>query len=147
MRFLRSAGSNDAGGSAGPIPAPHRPLRVLLVDDHLMARCNTRKQLDEIPRLRVIGEAADGFEAVALARTLAPDLVVMDVTMPGMNGIEATRRIKEQFPWMRVLILTFHEPAEVREEALAAGAAAVLGKGESTQELAVAIQELFKPWD
>jgi DNA-binding NarL/FixJ family response regulator len=114
---------------------------VLVVDDHLLARCSIRRQLLELPDLQVVGEGTDGFEAVALARTLSPDLVFMDISMPGLNGIEATQRITAESPRVRVIILSSHEG--LREAALAAGAAGYLLKGQSTQNLAAAIQQVF----
>jgi DNA-binding NarL/FixJ family response regulator len=134
----------DAGKAAGPgAPPPddRPPLRVLLVDDHMLVRCRTRQQLEDIPNLRVVGEAVDGFEAVALARTLAPDLVFMDISMPGLDGLEATRRIRAELPGVRVIVLSAFLEASVRSSAMAAGAHDYLVKGESTQSIATAIQK------
>ena len=136
---------DNAGGSdapAAPLASAGRPLRVLVVDDHLLARCSIRRQLLELPDLQVVGEATDGFEAVALAKTLSPDLVFMDISMPGLNGIEATRRVTLVSPRVRVIILSSHDG--LRDTALAAGAAGYLLKGQTIQNLAAAIQQVFE---
>jgi DNA-binding NarL/FixJ family response regulator len=143
---LSSPCKPDATGSGESVASPtsNRPaLRVLLVDDHLLVRCRTRQQLEEIPNLKVVGEAVDGFEAVALTRTLSPDLVLMDVSMPGLDGLEATRRIMAEFPRVRVMMLSSFAEESFRKSALAAGAHGYLVKGESTQSLAAAIQQIF----
>ena len=143
---LNSPCKPDATGSGEPVASStsNRPaLRVLLVDDHLLVRCRTRQQLEEIPNLQVVGEAVDGFEAVALTRTLSPDLVLMDVCMPGLDGIEATRRITAEFPRVRVMMLSSFTSESSQSSALAAGAHGYLVKGESTQGLAAAIQRVF----
>jgi DNA-binding NarL/FixJ family response regulator len=135
------------GGANPPAAALGRdghPLRVVLVDDHLLVRWHTRRQLEEIPNLLVVGEAADGFEAVALTRTLAPDLVCMDICMPALDGIEATRRIVAEFPKVRVLILSSHGEEGYRSRAMAAGAHGYVPKGESVQSLAMAIQGVLR---
>jgi DNA-binding NarL/FixJ family response regulator len=135
------AKSSDGPGAS---PSGSRPaLRVLLVDDHLLVRCRTRQQLEEIPNLQVVGEAVDGFEAVALTRTLSPDLVLMDICMPGLDGIEATRRITADFPRVRVMMLSSFKQESFRTSAFAAGAHGYAVKGESTQSLAAAIQQIF----
>jgi len=136
----------DAGGAGGSITAPagrHRPLRVLLADDYLLVRFRTRQQLEDIPNLRVVGEATDGFEAVALARTLSPDLIFMDISMPGLDGLEATRRITAEFPHMRVIILSSHIGESFLKGAEAAGAHGYLVKGDHTQSFAAAIRQVF----
>ena len=136
--------TDNAGESDGPAAPPssaRRPLRVLVVDDHLLARYSIRQQLQELPDLQVVGEATDGFEAVALARTLSPDLVFMDISMPGLNGIEATRRVTADSPRVRVIILSSHEG--LGDAARAAGAAGYLLKGQTTQNVAAAIQQVF----
>jgi DNA-binding NarL/FixJ family response regulator len=136
----------DAAVSGGPGASPNgnRPaLRVLLVDDHLLVRCRTRQQLEEIPNLQVVGEAADGFEAVALTRTLSPDLVLMDICMPGLDGIEATRRITAESPRVRVMMLSSFTSESSQSSALAAGAHGYLVKGQSTPKLAAAIQQVL----
>jgi DNA-binding NarL/FixJ family response regulator len=143
---LNSPCKPGATGSGEPVASPtsKRPaLRVLLVDDHLLVRCRTRQQLEDIPDLQVVGEAVDGFEAVALTRTLSPDLVLMDVSMPGLDGIEATRRIMAEFPRVRVMMLSSFTGESSQSSALVAGAHGYLVKGESTQSLAAAIQRVF----
>ena len=144
--LLNPAHKSDSAGSdrLGASPAEKRPaLRVLLVDDHLLVRCRTRQQLEEIPNVQVLGEAVDGFEAVALARTLSPDLVLMDLKMPGLDGLEATRRITAELPDVRVIVLASFAEESTQRSAIAAGAHGYLVKGGSTQSLAAAIQQIF----
>ena len=136
----------DAGGSSDSDVSPSgpgRPLRVLVVDDHLLARCAIRWQLQEMPDLKVVGEAVDGFEAVALAKTLAPDLVFMDICMPGLDGLEATRRIMSESPRVRVIMLSSLDGESYRKAARDAGAAAYLVKGQAIPHLAAALQQVF----
>ena len=143
---MNSPGQPDAGGPGKPgaCPADNRPaLRVLLVDDHVLVRCLTRQQLEDIPNLQVVGEAVDGFEAVALTRTLSPDLVLMDICMPGLDGIEATRRITTELPHVRILMLSTFAGESMQSSAIAAGAHGYLVKGGSVQGLAAAIQQVF----
>jgi NarL family two-component system response regulator LiaR len=132
--------SGQAGQSPGEFGRNRRPLRVLLVDDHLLMRCRTRQQLEEIPFIQVIAEATDGFEAVALARTLSPELIFMDISMPGLDGIEATRRIIAELPQIRVIMLSSYEGKTFQENAQEAGAHAYVVKGESTELIAKAIE-------
>jgi DNA-binding NarL/FixJ family response regulator len=143
MTGPRDAKASRAGGAAAPRSDASRPLRVLVVDDHLLARSTTRRQLQEMPDLQVVGEATDGFEAVALARTLSPDLVLMDISMPGLDGIEATRRITAEFPRVRVVILSSHEEETFQRSAQKAGAVGYVLKGGTTERLAAAVQRIF----
>jgi DNA-binding NarL/FixJ family response regulator len=136
----------DAGGLSDSDVSPSgpgRPLRVLVVDDHLLARCAIRWQLQEMPDLKVVDEAVDGFEAVALAKTLAPDLVFMDICMPGLDGLEATRRIMAESSRVRVIILSSLDGESYRKAARDAGAAAYLVKGQAIPHLAAALQQVF----
>ena len=97
-------------------------INLILADDHAVVRAGTRQLLERQPDLRVIGEAADGEEAVRLAKELKPDLVVMDVRMPKLSGVEATRRIKAEVPEVAVLVLTAHDDDEYVFALLQAGA-------------------------
>jgi DNA-binding NarL/FixJ family response regulator len=111
--------------------------RVLIADDRPHARRGLRVVLDLRPEIVIVGEAVDGEEAVQLAEVLLPDVVLMDAKMPQLDGVEATRFIKERRPEIRVVLLTVH--AGYRAEALAAGADAFLIKGCSREELLGAI--------
>ncbi len=117
-------------------------IRVLLADDQTLLRATFRLLLDSAPDLEVVGEAADGAEAVAQVRATRADLVVMDIRMPGVDGIEATRRITadEALAGVKVLILTTFETDELVVEALRAGASGFLGKGVDPADLIAAIR-------
>jgi DNA-binding NarL/FixJ family response regulator len=115
-------------------------VRVLLVDDQALLRSGFRMVLEEQDDIEVVGEAADGDEAVAQAAALSPDVVLMDVRMPGSDGIDATRRIVEQLPSVRVLILTTFDLDEYAFTALRFGASGFLLKDVRPAELAGAIR-------
>lgn len=104
---------------------------ILLVDDHRILREGLRALLERRHDLEVIAEAEDGRTAVELARTLRPHLVIVDVTMPGLNGIEATRRIKAEVPGVRVIALSMHAEAKLVGSMLTAGAAGYLLKSKT----------------
>ncbi|HWS34720.1 MAG TPA: response regulator transcription factor [Actinoplanes sp.] len=117
-------------------------VRILLADDQALLRATFRLLLDAEPGIEVVGEAATGTEAVALARTTRADLVLMDIRMPEMDGIEATRRITgdDDLAGVRVLILTTFETDEFVVAALRAGASGFLGKGVNPDELIAAVR-------
>ncbi len=103
-------------------------ITVLLVDDHPHLRKGMRSLLEEYGHIRVIGEASNGLEAVQYARQLQPTVIVMDVNMPGMDGVQATRRIKEEQPAVIVIGISINKAASVREAMLLAGANEFLTK-------------------
>lgn len=114
-------------------------IRVLLADDHRLLRESLRRSLVE-EGFDVVGEAADGEEAVELARQLQPEVVLLDVTMPNMGGVEAARHIHAERAATRIVMLTMHADAEVVADALRAGACGYLTKDSSTDEIAGAIR-------
>jgi len=99
-----------------------KTLRILLADDHEMLRRGVRAILVEQPGWEICGEATDGHQAVELAQKLRPDVIVMDLAMPELNGLEATRQIRRVMPKAEVLVLTFDESEALVREVLAAGA-------------------------
>jgi NarL family two-component system response regulator LiaR len=118
-------------------------VRVLLVDDHVVLRQGTRQLLEHERDMEVVGEAGDGEEAVQLARDLKPDVIVMDVALPKLSGIEATKRIKEHMPSAMVLVLTGYDYDEYIFSLLEAGAAGYLLKDVSGDDLINAIRAVY----
>lgn len=114
--------------------------RIAIVDDHDFMRETMADMLSDEPGLSVVGEAADGREAIELCRSLRPDLVLMDVRMPQMDGLTATREIKRQLPATSVLMVTMHENTDYLLEALRAGAAGYVLKDASRTELTSAVR-------
>lgn len=114
-------------------------IRVLLVDDHVVLRAGLRMLLSADPEITIVGEAENGVQGVQLAHELRPDVVLMDISMPDMNGIEATRRIKERTPEVAVLALTMHEDDQYFFEMLAAGASGYVPKRAAPNDLISAI--------
>ena len=126
-------------GTESPIAAP----RMLLVDDHDFMRAGLRLVLEAKTDLVVVGEASDGEEAVAMCRGLRPDVVLMDITMPKMDGIEATRLIKAEMPQTAVLVLTSHVAEDLLMEAVRAGAAGYVLKGSGYGEVVRAVEAVL----
>ena len=124
-------------GADGPSP---RKISTLLVDDHALIRQGVRVLLESEPDIAVVGEAADGRRAVAMVAKLRPDVVVMDIAMPMLNGIEATRQILDAAPATRVLILSAHGDEEYVERVTEIGAAGYVLKQSSLADLATAIR-------
>lgn len=114
-------------------------VRLLLADDHPMLRDGLRRSLTE-EGFEVVGEASDGFEAIDLAGELRPQVVLMDVTMPNCDGVEATRRIRASLPDVKVVMLTMHADKDVLQRALQAGASGYLVKDCSLDEIADAVR-------
>jgi len=119
-------------------------IRTLLADDHTILRQGLRKILEVDPTLEVVGEAGDGREAVKRAEELKPDVVVMDISMPILNGLEATRQISKSLPKTRILILTVHENDQLAFEILQAGATGYLLKDAAGDELISAIKAVYR---
>ncbi len=116
-------------------------IKILLADDHALLREGLRKSFESAGD-NVVGEASSGEEAVALARALQPQVVLMDLSMPVMDGIEATRRIREEAPSVRIAVLTMHDDIEKTRDAIAAGASAYLSKGTSFTEVRETVQRV-----
>ncbi|MFO7171630.1 MAG: response regulator transcription factor [Bacillota bacterium] len=117
-------------------------IRVVLADDHRAIRDGIQTLLAMEPDIQVVGAAGNGLEAVQLALSLRPDVVLMDIRMPGMNGVESTRAIRSVLPEVRVLILTVYDDDELIVDALCEGAAGYLTKDLPGEEIAAAIRKV-----
>src|SRR5258706_1008637 len=117
-------------------------IRVLLVDNHPMVRSGIRAELQKIDSVKVVGEAGDGREGLALVKSLKPNVVFMDISMPGLNGLEATARLTKEFPEVRVIILSRHENEEYFWHALKAGASGYLLKKAAIAEMGAALRRV-----
>ncbi len=122
----------------------HHQISVLLVDDHSLVRRGFRRMLEDEPDIRVVGEASDGEEAVKLARSLKPQVIVMDCALPGMNGLQATRKILQMLPETLVLMLSMHTEETWVRQAVDAGARGYVLKNAMDLELSSAIRRMVK---
>ena len=119
------------------------PIRVMVVDDHGMVRRGLVAYLEEEPDLELVGEAADGEEAVQLCEQLLPDVILMDLVMPELGGVDATRSIRKRWPQVQVIALTSFQDKELVQEALQAGAISYLLKNVSGNDLVEAIRAAY----
>jgi DNA-binding NarL/FixJ family response regulator len=119
-----------------------KPLRILIADDHSLVRRGVRALLESRPGWHVCGEAVNGKEAVEQAKRLKPDTIVMDISMPEMNGLEATRYIRGAMPECEVVVLSMHESEEMAREVMKAGARAFVLKSDLDRNLLAAIESL-----
>ncbi len=133
-------GDTNLGGS--PVTTTAKPYRILLADDHAVVRRGLRSLLESQPEMEICGEASTGPEALEQVRQLAPDLVILDLTMPGMGGLDVTRAVRGQFSSTAVLILTMHFSEELARDVLRAGALAYVLKSDVDTELLAAIDHV-----
>jgi DNA-binding NarL/FixJ family response regulator len=119
-------------------------LRILLADDHALVRAGIRSVCDLIDGFNIVGEATDGAQALKLAKEHQPDLVLMDITMKTVNGLEATRQIRRELPECRVIVLSMHASEDYVQQALKAGAAGYLLKDAAVTELKAAITAVMR---
>ena len=119
-------------------------LRVVIVEDHALVRAGMRALVQKIDGVEVVSDVGDGWEAVKAVQADAPDLVLMDIAMPGLNGLDATSRIVKESPTTRVILLSMHANEEYFQQALQAGASGYLLKGAELAELELAIRTVGK---
>ncbi|MBI2847927.1 MAG: response regulator transcription factor [Chloroflexi bacterium] len=119
-------------------------IRILVADDHTLIRRGIVGLLDSQPDMQVVGEAGAGEETISKALAEAPDVILMDIAMPGINGLEATRTIKRQIPEIQVLILTMHDREDYLFQALRAGASGYVLKGADIQDLLTAVRCVYR---
>jgi DNA-binding NarL/FixJ family response regulator len=148
MTVLTSSPSADSYGVAsGQQPAedkgPRLSYSILIVDDSSFVRRSLRTCLEQNPDWKVCGEAADGVDAIALSQQLRPDLILLDLSLPGMNGFEVARELKRTSPSVPVLMFTGFKTPSLESEALAAGCTAVVSKSEHQQMLFESIERLL----
>jgi DNA-binding NarL/FixJ family response regulator len=119
-------------------------VRLLLADDHTLVRAGLRKLLEMQAQCEVVGEAADGIALLELAATLQPDVVLLDIAMPGLNGLQATERLLQTRPDLKIMVLSMHQNEEYVRQALRLGAVAYLLKDAAPLELELALQAVLR---
>ncbi len=119
-------------------------MRLILVDDHAVLRAGLRMLLDSQPDMRVIGQAADGEEALRICRELRPDVVLMDISLPGLSGIEVTKALRRECPQIRILVLTMHDDEAYFKQVLQAGGSGYVLKRAADTELLSAIRAVHR---
>ncbi len=119
-----------------------KPIRLVLADDHTLVRAGIRALLEKLPGVEVVGEASDGREVLNLVKLHRPDVVLLDISMPGLNGLEAAARLAKEFPDVKVVILSMHNNEEYVWRALKSGVAGYLLKKAATAELETALQQV-----
>jgi DNA-binding NarL/FixJ family response regulator len=119
-------------------------IRILIADDHALVRAGIRALLERQPNMEVVAEANNGREAIEFARQLQPDVVLMDISMPGLNGLEAVRQLTKEFPRTKSICLSMHADEEYVWQALQGGAAGYLVKGGSIVELNLAVTSVAR---
>ena len=117
-------------------------VRILVADDHKLVRTALTSLLSGVPEFEIVADAGDGHEAVQKAIALKPDIVLMDVSMPRLDGVRATRKIAQQLPGVRVIGVSMHDSEEMRQQMLSAGAAEFVTKGGDVAELIATIREV-----
>lgn len=121
-----------------------KPIRVVVAEDHALVRAGICSLLEKLPGVEVVGEASDGREALELLKTQAPHVALLDISMPGMNGLEAAARAARRFPATRVILLSMHANEEYVHRALKAGVAGYLLKDSGTAELELAVRAVAR---
>ena len=116
-----------------------KPLRIFLADDHALVRGGIRALLQSIEGMSVVGETGDGTEALAMIRSIQPDLVLLDISMPGLNGLEIAERVAKELPQVRILVLSMHATESYVADALRVGVVGYLRKSAAVAELPAAI--------
>jgi DNA-binding NarL/FixJ family response regulator len=121
-----------------------KPIRVLLADDHTLIRAGIRALLERMERVEVVGEAADGHQAIERIQEALPDVVLLDLQMPGLSGFEVLRETTERFPAVKVIVLSVHDSMEYASRALLAGAVGYLPKSAASSELELAMDQVMR---
>ena len=121
-----------------------KPTQVILADDHALVRAGIRALLERIDKVEVVGEAGDGLQALELIEKLEPDVVLLDLTMPGLSGFEVLKETSERFPKVNMIVLSVHDSEEYAFHALRSGAVGYLPKSAASAELEVAIERVLR---
>jgi DNA-binding NarL/FixJ family response regulator len=124
------------------VKIPVKPIQVVLADDHTLVRAGIRALLEKLPGVIVVGEAGDGREVLNLVKAQRPDVILMDIAMPGLNGLEAAERMARDFPDVRVIMLSMHNNEEYVLRSIKAGASGYLLKKAATAELGTALHRV-----
>lgn len=118
--------------------------RIILADDHDLVRTGLKRLLDDVQEIEVLGEASNGQEAIELVKQFNPDVAILDINMPELNGIETTEKLRRDYPGLKIIIVSMHSDEDILQRLLKAGASAYLTKGSGINEVAHAINAVMK---